>query len=121
MAEYNYMVNFDNEDVQDGSTMAERFFFSDSEVFSYNQAVLLLGSQLRILNNHDFKVTGVAGGKTYVLFEGDILFYNWFIDLGADFFRKFSLVNFKDETAGEIYQLDRIELGGKYCYKVSMG
>ena len=120
MEKYNYMANFDSEDLQDGSTMAERFFFSEKEVLSYNQAILLIGNHIRTLSTHKFRVTAVLDGKVYVFYQGDAVFYNWFADLEADFFRKYSLVNFKDETTEALYQLDKIEVGGRYCYHLNV-
>ena len=42
---YEYMADFDTENVEDEQTMAERFYFSDNvNKYSYNQAVFTTGS-----------------------------------------------------------------------------
>lgn len=43
---YEYMADFDTENVEDEQTMAERFYFSDNvNKYSYNQAVFTMGKQ----------------------------------------------------------------------------
>ena len=47
---YEYMADFDTENVEDEQTMAERFYFSDNvNKYSYNQAVFAMGKHLRFI------------------------------------------------------------------------
>ena len=118
---YQSVAEFDEEDVRDEKTMAERFCFSDyGNKFSYNQAVFLMGNRLRSVAAHKLKVVGRLKDKEYNLYIGSNCFYDWFLNEDADSFRAFDLINFYDEENGKIYQLDRIKWDGEYRYYVSV-
>ena len=56
---YEYMADFDTENVEDEQTMAERFYFSDNvNKYSYNQAVFAMGKHLRSIATHRLNVVG---------------------------------------------------------------
>lgn len=118
---YEYMADFDTENVEDEQTMAERFYFSGNvNKYSYNQAVFAMGNHLRNVATHRLNVVGRFGDKRFNLYHGANCFYDWFLKEDADSLRLFDLVNFHDEENDRIYQLDRIKENGEYLYYVTI-
>ena len=95
-----------------GKTIGQAFTFS-ANYYSIRQAILKSGFFLRKNENHSFKVT--ADGV--VLYEGNLCFYDYFLDESADFLADYKMIRFCDLDDDIDFVIENH--GGKYlCYEI---
>lgn len=121
---YKHFAELDYYDALDeDETMSNRFsFYKSSRLYSYNQAVWMMGICIKDFESDEFEVKAydTKVGRIQKLYKGNKCF-DWYTKIKADSLRDFKTIDFCNKDTHERFSLERLRLNGEYRYIVYTG